>query len=101
MSLRVSRAGVSVADLTWRLEKLSTYDEIKEALRKHQSPEPKGSSNYTEEELVSLDVPTTTASFTFDIKTGIALRDNFSSSSIGMTMSMLTSCITAVISKNI
>ncbi|VDL59576.1 unnamed protein product [Hymenolepis diminuta] len=89
------RAGVSVADLTWRLEKLSTYDEIKEALRKHQSPEPKGSSNYTEEELVSLDVPTTTASFTFDIKTGIALRDNFSSSSIGMTMSMLTSCITA------
>jgi len=77
MSFRVPTLDVSVVDLTCRLEKAATYDEIKAAVKRASENELKGILGYTEEEVVSTDFIHEARTSVFDAKAGIALNDNF------------------------
>ena len=77
MSLRVPTADVSVVDLTCRLEKAATYDEIKAAVKKASENEMKGILGYTEDAVVSSDFIHDSRTSIFDAEAGIALNDNF------------------------
>lgn len=78
MSFRVPTADVSVVDLTARLEKPATYDEIKAAVKKaSESEEFKGILGYTEDAVVSSDFISDPRTSIFDAKAGISLNDNF------------------------
>jgi glyceraldehyde 3-phosphate dehydrogenase len=68
---------VSVVDLTARIEKGASYDEIKAAMKKAADGPMKGILKYTEDEVVSTDFLGDDASSTFDAKAGIALNNNF------------------------
>lgn len=77
MSFRVPVADVSVVDLTVRLEKGATYDQIKQAFKDAAEGSMKGVIGYTEEDVVSTDFIGDTRTCIFDAKAGIALNDNF------------------------
>jgi|SRR5690554_2519278 len=77
MAFRVPTLDVSVVDLTCRLEKSATYEEIKAAVKKASENEMKGILGYTEEDLVSSDFIHDPRTSIFDAKAGIALNDNF------------------------
>ncbi len=77
MSFRVPVSDVSVVDLTCRLEKSATFDEIKEAVKKASENELKGILGYTEDEVVSADFIHDARTSIFDAKAGIALNDKF------------------------
>jgi len=78
MSMRVPTSNVSVVDLTVRIEKGATYDEIKAVIKKaSESPALKGILAYTEDEVVSTDLNGDTHSSIFDAKAGISLNNNF------------------------
>ena len=77
MSFRVPTIDVSVVDLTCRLEKSATYEEIKAAIKKACENEMKGIMDYTEDDVVSSDFLTDAHTSIFDAKAGIALNDNF------------------------
>lgn len=78
MSFRVPNADVSVVDLTVKLEKGATYDEIKAAVKEaSNSDKLKRYVGYTEDEVVSSDFIGDTHSCIFDAKAGISLNNNF------------------------
>jgi glyceraldehyde 3-phosphate dehydrogenase len=77
MSLRVPTPDVSVVDLTCRLTKGATYDEIKQAIKEASEGPLKGILGYTEDEVVSTDFLTDSRSSIFDAQAGIALNKNF------------------------
>ena len=77
MSMRVPTSNVSVVDLTVRIEKGASYDEIKEAIKKASEGELKGILGYTEDEIVSSDLIGDDRSSIFDAKAGISLNKNF------------------------
>jgi len=77
MSFRVPTPDVSVVDLTCRLEKSATYDEICKAVKEASEGELKGIMGYTEDEVVSTDFLGDSRSSIFDAKAGIALNSNF------------------------
>lgn len=78
MSIRVSTVDVSVVDLTVRLEKPASYDDIKHTMKEAaQSEKYKRFVGYTEDEVVSSDFIGDTHSMTFDAKAGISLNPNF------------------------
>jgi glyceraldehyde 3-phosphate dehydrogenase len=77
MAFRVPTLDVSVVDLTCRLEKAATYDEIKAAVKKASENELKGVLGYTEEAVVSSDFIHEVQTSVFDAKAGIALNSNF------------------------
>ncbi|MFV0440146.1 MAG: type I glyceraldehyde-3-phosphate dehydrogenase [Lachnospirales bacterium] len=77
MAFRVPTLDVSVVDLTVRLEKGASYDEIKAAVKKASENELKGILGYCEEPLVSSDFVGEICTSVFDAKAGIALNDNF------------------------
>ncbi|KAF8426605.1 glyceraldehyde 3-phosphate dehydrogenase [Tirmania nivea] len=77
MAFRIPTQNVSVVDLTVRLNKGATYDEIKEAVKKAANTNLKGILAYSEEELVSTDLNGNPHSSIFDAKAGIALNANF------------------------
>jgi glyceraldehyde 3-phosphate dehydrogenase len=77
MSFRVPVADVSVVDLTVRLEKGATYEEIKKAFKDASEGELKGILGYTEDEVVSQDFLGDARTSIFDAKAGIALNNNF------------------------
>lgn len=77
MSFRVPVADVSVVDLTVRLEKPASYDEIKKAMKDASEGELKGILGYTEDEVVSQDFIGDARTSIFDAKAGIALNNNF------------------------
>lgn len=78
MSLRVPTPDVSVVDLTCRLEKGATYDEIKAAMKAaSEAPEWKGIIGYTEDAVVSSDFYTDPRICIFDAGAGISLNDHF------------------------
>ncbi|KAJ0113176.1 hypothetical protein Patl1_02953 [Pistacia atlantica] len=77
MAFRVPTVNVSVVDLTVRLEKNATYDQIKAAIKEASEGEMKGIIGYTEDDLVSTDFVGDSRSSIFDTKAGIALNDNF------------------------
>ncbi|WKK57148.1 MULTISPECIES: type I glyceraldehyde-3-phosphate dehydrogenase [unclassified Sphingobacterium] len=77
MSLRVPTADVSVVDLTVRLEKAASYEEIKKAMKEASEGELKGILGYTEDDVVSTDFLGDERTSIFDAKAGISLNDNF------------------------
>jgi len=77
MSFRVGTPDVSVVDLTCRLEKSATYEEICAVVRAASEGHLKGIIGYTEDEVVSSDFLGDTRSSIFDAKAGIALNSNF------------------------
>ncbi|KAI9742406.1 MAG: hypothetical protein M1818_003939 [Claussenomyces sp. TS43310] len=78
MSMRVPTANVSVVDLTCRIEKGASYDEIKAAVKKaSESARLKGILGYTEDAVVSTDLNGDNHSSIFDAKAGISLNNNF------------------------
>ncbi|KAF8931538.1 Glyceraldehyde-3-phosphate dehydrogenase 2 [Dissophora ornata] len=77
MAFRVPTPDVSVVDLTARLAKPATYEQIKAAIKKASEGEMKGIMGYTEDEVVSTDFLGDTHSSIFDAKAGIALSDTF------------------------
>lgn len=77
MSFRVPTADVSVVDLTVRLEKGASYEEIKQAMKEASEGELKGILGYTEDEVVSTDFLGDARTSIFDAKAGISLNDNF------------------------
>ncbi|ROT43557.1 glyceraldehyde-3-phosphate dehydrogenase [Sodiomyces alkalinus F11] len=77
MSMRVPTSNVSVVDLTVRLEKGATYDEIKAAIKEAADGPLKGILAYTEDDVVSSDLLGNPASSIFDAKAGISLNNNF------------------------
>lgn len=77
MSFRVPVADVSVVDLTVRLEKPASYDDIKKAMKEASEGELKGILGYTEDDVVSTDFLGDARTSIFDAKAGIALSDKF------------------------
>ncbi len=77
MSMRVPTVDVSVVDLTVRLEKGATYEEIKAAVKKASENELKGILGYTEDSVVSTDFIHDARTSIFDANAGIALNANF------------------------
>jgi glyceraldehyde 3-phosphate dehydrogenase len=77
MAFRVPTPNVSVVDLTCRLEKGATAEEIKETMKKASENELKGILGYTDEDVVSTDFITDPRTSIFDAKAGISLNDHF------------------------
>jgi len=77
MSFRVPTINVSVVDLTVRLEKPATYEEIKAAVKHASENELKGILGYTEDAVVSTDFIHDPRTSIFDADAGISLNDNF------------------------
>ncbi|KAJ8943532.1 hypothetical protein NQ318_023043 [Aromia moschata] len=77
MAFRVPVANVSVVDLTVRLGKGASYDEIVAKIKEAADGPLKGVLGYTDEEVVSSDFISDTHSSVFDVKAGISLNNNF------------------------
>ena len=77
MAFRVPTPDVSVVDLTCRLEKSASYDEIKSVLKTASETYLKGILAYTDEPVVSSDFIGESCTSIFDAQAGIQLNDNF------------------------
>jgi len=77
MSMRVPTLDVSVVDLTARLSKETTYDEICKAMKEASEGELKGVLGYTEDAVVSSDFIGDPRTSIFDAKAGIQLSPTF------------------------
>ncbi|VDM09781.1 unnamed protein product [Wuchereria bancrofti] len=77
MAFRVPTPDVSVVDLTCRLQKGATMDEIKAAVKEAANGPMKGILEYTEDQVVSTDFTGDTHSSIFDALACISLNPNF------------------------
>merc|ERR1719331_2967078 len=77
MAFRVPTPDVSVVDLTCKLEKPATLDEITAGIKEAADGPMKGILSHTEDEVVSTDFISCKFSSIVDIKAGIALNDTF------------------------
>lgn len=77
MALRVPTADVSVVDLTVLLEKETSYEEIKKAMKAASEGPMKGVLGYTEEAVVSQDFVGDSRTSIFDAGAGIQLSPKF------------------------
>ncbi len=77
MAFRVPTPNVSVVDLTARLSKSASWEEICAAMKAASEGELKGILGYTEDEVVSTDFNGEKLTSIFDAKAGIALNDKF------------------------
>ncbi|ANG66187.1 type I glyceraldehyde-3-phosphate dehydrogenase [Chlamydia gallinacea] len=77
MAFRVPVADVSVVDLTVRLQKSTTYEDICQAVKHAAETNLRGILGYTDEEVVSSDFIGSEYSSIFDSRAGIALNDRF------------------------
>ncbi len=77
MSFRVPTLDVSVVDLTVRLTKPTTYEEICATIKKYSQGKLKDVVGYTEEPLVSSDFIGDEHGCIFDAQAGIMLNDKF------------------------
>jgi len=77
MAFRVPTSDVSVVDLTVRLEKEASYDDIKKAFKDASEGELDGILGYTEEPVVSQDFVGDARTSIFDAGAGIELNSNF------------------------
>lgn len=77
MSFRVPTIDVSVVDLTCKLAKPATYEEIKAAVKEAAEGPLKGILDYTEDDVVSSDFLGDPHTSIFDAKAGIPLTDTF------------------------
>ncbi|MCK0159284.1 type I glyceraldehyde-3-phosphate dehydrogenase [Allomuricauda sp. F6463D] len=77
MAFRVPTADVSVVDLTARLNKETSYEEIKQAMKEASEGELAGILGYTDEDVVSQDFVGDARTSIFDAEAGIELNANF------------------------
>ena len=77
MSMRVPTLDVSVVDLTAKLAKPASYEEICKAMKEASEGELKGVLGYTDEPVVSSDFLGDSRTSIFDADAGIALTDTF------------------------
>ena len=77
MAFRVPTADVSVVDLTVKLEKDTSYEDIKAAFKAASENELKGILGYTEEAVVSQDFVGDARTSIFDAEAGIQLSSDF------------------------
>ncbi len=77
MAFRVPTIDVSVVDLTVKLHKSTTYENIVNVIKVASENEMKGILGWTDEDLVSKDFEGDSRSSIFDVKAGIALNDKF------------------------
>ncbi len=77
MAFRVPTIDVSVVDLTCRLEKATSYEEICKAVKEASEGPMKGVLGYTDEMVVSSDFYTDDRTSIFDAKAGIMLNEHF------------------------
>ena len=77
MSFRVPTVDVSVVDLTVKLAKETTYDEIMSVLKKASENEMKGILGFTEDDVVSQDFVGDSRTSVVDAKAGIGLNSTF------------------------
>jgi glyceraldehyde 3-phosphate dehydrogenase len=77
MAFRVPTLNVSAVDLTARLAKETSYEEICKAMKAASEGELKGVLGYTEEEVVSSDFIGEACTSVFDAKAGIQLSPTF------------------------
>lgn len=77
MAFRVPTLDVSVVDLTVRLNKAATYEEICAKVKEAAEGSMKGVIEYVDEDVVSSDFTTDSHTSIFDAKAGIMLNDHF------------------------
>ena len=77
MAFRVPTANVSVVDLTVKLEKDTSYEEIKNVMRTHSESDLKNILGYTEELVVSQDFVGDVRTSIFDAGAGMELNSKF------------------------
>lgn len=77
MAFRIPTSDVSVVDLTVKLSRDTTYEQICEAIRKASEGAMKGFVQYCDEEVVSSDFIGSSFSCIFDKGAGIALNSRF------------------------
>ncbi len=77
MSMRVPTANVSVVDLTVKLAKETTYEEIMKVLKNASETSMKGVLGFTEADVVSQDFVGCTKTSIVDSKAGIGLNSTF------------------------
>jgi len=77
MAFRVPTANVSVVDLTVRLNKSTSYEEIKAKMKAASQNEMKNILGYTDEPLVSQDFVGDIRTSIFDAGAGMELNENF------------------------
>ena len=75
--MRIPSADVSIVDLTCRLEKAATYDEICAAVKAAAEGPMAGVVEYVDDEVVSSDFRTDLHTSIFDAQAGISLNDHF------------------------
>ncbi|EDW0697597.1 glyceraldehyde-3-phosphate dehydrogenase [Salmonella enterica subsp. enterica] len=77
MAFRIPTPNVSVVDLTVRLEKAASYEDVKKVIKAASEGSMKGILGYTEDDVVSTDFNGEVCTSVFDAKASIALNDNF------------------------
>ena len=77
MAFRVPTADVSVVDLTVKLAKPTTYEDIKAVMKKASTGKYKGIIGYTEDAVVSSDMTGNSNTCIFDAEAGIMLNPTF------------------------
>tara|TARA_B100000767_G_C19773911_1_gene541560 strand:- start:2694 stop:3629 length:936 start_codon:yes stop_codon:yes gene_type:complete len=77
MAFRVPTVNVSVVDLTVKVAKNTSYDEIKKVMKSASEGELKGILGYTDEAVVSQDFVGDARTSIFDAEAGIELNENF------------------------
>lgn len=77
MSMRVPNADVSVVDLTVKLQKETSYEDIMKVLKNASETDYKGIIGYTEDDVVSQDFISDSRTSIVDAKAGIGLNSTF------------------------
>jgi len=77
MAFRIPTPDVSVVDLTCRLKKPASYEDIKKVMKEASEGELKGILGYTEDQVVSNDFLGDARTSIFDAGAGISLNDHF------------------------
>jgi len=77
MAFRVPTANVSVVDLTVKVAKSTSYEEIKKVMKAASEADLKGILGYTDEAVVSQDFIGDARTSIFDAEAGIELNENF------------------------
>ena len=75
--MRIPAADVSIVDLTVKLNKSTSYEEIKRKMKEAADGSLKGILAYTEDEVVSTDFVGETHTSVFDAGAGLELNDKF------------------------
>jgi len=77
MAFRVPTANVSVVDLTIKLQKETSYEEIKKVMKQHADSDMKNILGYTEDNVVSQDFVGDIRTSVFDAGAGMELNPRF------------------------